>query len=58
MSKNDDDGTGKPNPDNAVRLLSDPETAKFLAAQQGITIDEAEARLREIVEAIKRQKKT
>lgn len=43
---------------DAIRFLSDPETAKYLAAQRGITEAEALARLRQIIEAIERQHKT
>lgn len=45
------------NASEIARLLNDPDTLKFLAVQRGISLEEAAARVREIVEALERTSK-
>jgi uncharacterized protein YidB (DUF937 family) len=48
------DKTGGVKAAEIERLLADPDTLKFLAAQWGISPEEATERVREIIEALER----
>lgn len=50
----DNETPGRANASEIARLLNDPDTLKFLAVQRGISLEEAAARVREIVEALER----
>jgi hypothetical protein len=53
-SDGDDDKPSRANASEIARLLTDPDTLKFLAAQRGISLEEATERVREIIAALER----
>lgn len=52
----DNEKSGHAKAAEITRLLADPDTLRFLAVQWGISLGETTERVREIVEALERQR--